>query len=109
MRVAGREWGDELTFGTNSLTLSTSPLISLISSLHLSSPSLTPFTASSTSPTTPFTRSRSPSMTSASLVVWSCSSERSWAALSYCSVRDAEVDWKEVVEGGCRCGRRYFC
>jgi hypothetical protein len=50
-----------LTLGTNSLTLSTSPLISLISSLHLSSPSRTPRTASSTSSTATLTLSRSPS------------------------------------------------
>ncbi len=97
------------TLGTSSLTLSTSPLISLISSLHLSSPSLTPFTASSTSPTTPLTLSLSPSIDSESFVVWSWSSERSRAASSYCSEREAEVDWNDVVEGGWRWGRRYFC
>jgi len=116
-------WGH--TLGTSSLTLSTSPLISLISPRQLSSASRTEITASSTSETTLFTRTlyissawtvqcawrgtnRSSSKVVCSLPVCSCSSKRSLAASSYWAVISAEVDWKAVVEGGWRWGTRYF-
>ena len=94
--------------GTKSLTLSTSPRTSRISSLHRSSLSLTLRTAPSTSSTTVVMRSRSASSVSCKDFVERVnSSSEAWAA-SYCSERDWDVCWKDEVVGGRKCGTRYF-
>jgi hypothetical protein len=52
---------------------------------------------------------RSSSTDRCSVPVCSFRSLRRLAASSYCAVISAEVDWKAVDEGGCKCGKRYFC
>ena len=98
----------QLTFGTRSRILSTSPLTSRISSLHLSSLSFRLRTAPSTSSITTFTRSRSVSSDACRVCVDSVRDVSNDWAWSYDSSSDCEVCWKAVAVGGWRCGTRYF-